>query len=34
MVAVDHEDGAPCRGEREAEGGGETDGEERLEGLA
>ena len=33
-TAVDQKDGAPHRGEREAKGGDETNGEECLEGLA
>ena len=32
MAAANQEDGAPHRGEQEAEGGSETDGEERPEG--
>jgi len=32
MATADQEDGAPHRGEREAEGGSQTDGEECLEG--
>ena len=31
---ADQEDGAPCRGEREAKGGGEAYGEKRVEGPA
>ena len=31
-AAADQEDGAPCRGEREAKGGAEADGEERPKG--
>ena len=31
-ATFDQEDGNPCRGQREAEGGYEADGEERLEG--
>ena len=34
MAANDQKDGAPHQGERETEGGDETDGEEHLEGLA
>ena len=33
-VASDQEDGAPCRGEHKAEGGGEAYGEKCPEGLA
>ena len=33
MPAADQEDGAAHRGEQEAEGGGEADGEECPEGL-
>ena len=33
-IAVDQKDGAPHREEQEAEGGNETDGEERPEGPA
>ena len=33
-TAVDQEDGAPRRGEQEAKGGGETDGEKHPEGPA
>jgi hypothetical protein len=33
-TVADQEDGAPCRGEREAKGGGKADGEECSEGLA
>ena len=34
MAAVDQKDGAPHRGEPEAKGGNETDGEECPEGSA
>ena len=34
MTIVNQEDGAPRRGEQEAKGGSEVDGEERLEGPA
>ena len=34
MAAVDQKDGTPRRGERETEGGDETDGEEHPKGPA